>query len=139
MILIIGMYRLFDFEKNFLELTFSKKFSVVNWARNLRYSERSCSSCIFCCSVRNFETPPTLWDNLSSAIKSFFANLNGWPPVLPKSWEKLNYHLFNVIFKFLINCGIFHISCRYTHYFIAISNLFRKWLIGIFSLFWKNI
>ena len=70
--------------------TFSKKFSAVNWDRNLRYSDLSCSSCIFCCSVRNFETPPTLCDNLSSAIKSFFANLKGapFPPASPKDGKK---------------------------------------------------
>ena len=61
-------------------LTFSKKFSMVNFARNFLYSALSCSSWNLICSFLSFDTPPTLWDNLSSAIRSFLANLNGWPP-----------------------------------------------------------
>ena len=61
-------------------LTFSKKFSMVNLARNFLYSALSCSSWNLICSFLSFDTPPTLWDNLSSAIKSFLANLKGWPP-----------------------------------------------------------
>ena len=60
---------------------------MVNLAKNFLYSALSCSSCSRSCSDFSLETPPTLCDNLSSAIRSFLANLNGAPAPLsfPKS------------------------------------------------------
>lgn len=43
-----------------ITLAFSRKFSMVNWARNRLYCSRSCSSCNSCCLVFSLEMPPTV-------------------------------------------------------------------------------
>ena len=109
----------------FSKLTFSKKFSMVNWARNLRYSALSCSSCIFCCSDRNFETPPTLCDNLSSAIKSFLANLNGRAPPLLSPKKKIgNAVKRNKIkrrLRNIVNEAVKKVSLKFSYSYLVIA------------------
>lgn len=62
--------------------TFSRKFSIVNWARNRLYCSRSCSSCNSCCLVFNLEMPPTLWESFNSAMRSFLAALKPVPELV---------------------------------------------------------